>query len=983
VALLDSSTFKILWQRQLSGDLQAGFSTDGAKLVVYNASNGQVIELDQADGKFLRSIGTYDLGRKLRVGSGYFALYTISVTDSTIARIYRLSDGGTVRDWTDERVETLYGNVGFAGTGTNEYLYSRRMRIKVNDGTITKFAEPTTQAMYAGTDVDGNIAQEIWTRSGDLNGTFQNFRILRTDGTSFNLPAPLSGETQSMAGLFRGTGNYRVVYILSQRLVSGNRVTQVRGYRLTDGALVSTTPLTTTVANSYAAGHVPFGRLFSPTEGANLITFRPDPTGHNSLGVFRIATTSNEGQRLGEISGVIDKVLPTLAGAVYSSRFVSGGSNFEALASTARRTKPTTWTQFPSGSFASTSVPTTLALSPSGNVFAYAKTDRSVADQLTLATVATGAALATLGNGYNQLAFVNDTDLYAQRTTGTQIDFLRRSGASIGTVSTIADSSALPLTANPVNGKVAVTNYNATRKDVKVYDTAGGVQTIPLATQPIRAQFGADGVFNLVSIGAANQVTVKRYNVATATPTLLSENTLTLTYANANNVRASISASGRILALYAPTGASGATFGQTPSTLRLYRLPDLAPLATYGDFLPTSLTSLEVAPDGALVYAADGQHAPGYLVPLFVDGLTAPAEVGSGDTFNLTVKLPWRAQEATTVALTSTGGLTHPATVVVPLNDSGAIVPVKVDPTNTASTQTITATLNGLTYSINVSVVPPRPLTLTLNPTTVKGGTSSTATLTLIGVAPTGGLTVDLNTNHTAAQVPATVLVPEGQKSVTFTVTTKPVASLVSAARVNATANGRTAYANLKIEAPKVTALTTDVTSLNGGNRVRVTATLDGPAPTEGLTVTLTSSITAAIANTTIVIPAGASTANKLVTTLPVFPDKSVTLTGAYQSSSATAGVTVKAARVLAAAFGTDRVRAGETVTGTVLLSASTSANYPLFVKINGETINFTFAAGQNLVLPSFVMPTLDPGVYMVEIGNELGTVVVPIEIIE
>jgi hypothetical protein len=64
---------------------------------------------------------------------------------------------------------------------------------------------------------------------------------------------------------------------------------------------------------------------------------------------------------------------------------------------------------------------------------------------------------------------------------------------------------------------------------------------------------------------------------------------------------------------------------------------------------------------------------------------------------------------------------------------------------------------------------------LTLNPTTVPVGTSSTGTVTLTGAAPPSGAIVALTSGNTSvAQVPSTVTVPAGARSGTFTVTTGP-----------------------------------------------------------------------------------------------------------------------------------------------------------------------------------------------------------------
>jgi F5/8 type C domain-containing protein len=67
---------------------------------------------------------------------------------------------------------------------------------------------------------------------------------------------------------------------------------------------------------------------------------------------------------------------------------------------------------------------------------------------------------------------------------------------------------------------------------------------------------------------------------------------------------------------------------------------------------------------------------------------------------------------------------------------------------------------------------------VSLNPTTVVGGGSSTGTVTLSAPAPAGGAVVSLSSGNTAvATVPASVTVPASAISATFTVNTSAVSS--------------------------------------------------------------------------------------------------------------------------------------------------------------------------------------------------------------
>jgi hypothetical protein len=94
---------------------------------------------------------------------------------------------------------------------------------------------------------------------------------------------------------------------------------------------------------------------------------------------------------------------------------------------------------------------------------------------------------------------------------------------------------------------------------------------------------------------------------------------------------------------------------------------------------------------------------------------------------------------------------------------------------------TISATGAGVTQSQTLTVVPTAPppsatlTSYTVNPTSVVGGNPSTGTITLSGPAPAGGVVVHLTTLlPLSASPPASVTVPAGATSVTFTITTFP-----------------------------------------------------------------------------------------------------------------------------------------------------------------------------------------------------------------
>ena len=188
---------------------------------------------------------------------------------------------------------------------------------------------------------------------------------------------------------------------------------------------------------------------------------------------------------------------------------------------------------------------------------------------------------------------------------------------------------------------------------------------------------------------------------------------------------------------------------------------------------------------------------------------------------------------------------------------------------------------------------------LSVNPTSVTGGNSSTGTVTLSGAAPTGGALITLSSNNTtAANVPSSVTVAAGATSATFTVSTSAVAAS-AIVTVSAAYSGTTSTASLTVTAPPpppltLSSLTLSPSSVIGGlGSSTGTVTLTGPAPVGGAQVTLSSSSGAASVPTIVIVPAGATSANFTVNTSPVLISTSATISATYSGMTRTANLAV------------------------------------------------------------------------------------------
>jgi hypothetical protein len=149
--------------------------------------------------------------------------------------------------------------------------------------------------------------------------------------------------------------------------------------------------------------------------------------------------------------------------------------------------------------------------------------------------------------------------------------------------------------------------------------------------------------------------------------------------------------------------------------------------------------------------------------------------------------------------------------------------------------------------------VPPPSLgvaSMSLNPTTVTGGNSSTGTVTLTAVAP-APTTVAIASNNAAATVPNSVVVPAGLSSRTFSVSTTQVQAMTTAV-ITASLNGTSRSANLTINSAAGGADTVSITRAEydtGNRRLRVEATSTRSTATLRVFVTSTNQLIGTLSN--------------------------------------------------------------------------------------------------------------------------------------
>lgn len=239
--------------------------------------------------------------------------------------------------------------------------------------------------------------------------------------------------------------------------------------------------------------------------------------------------------------------------------------------------------------------------------------------------------------------------------------------------------------------------------------------------------------------------------------------------------------------------------------------------------------------------------------------------------------------------------------------------------TSLSKTTTVPAALSvSVTFTTNLN-------TLALNPSPVVGGNTITGTVTLNAPAPTMGATVTLSDNLAATTLPASVLIPAGTTSKTFTITTTSVAASQSGI-VTASYRGINKTAPLSVQPIALSTLTLSTSDIGGGGTVTGTVTLNGPAPAAGATIPLSDNIAAATTPASVFIPAGLKTKTFAITTVPVTVSQSGIVTASFGGVLKSMPLIVGPIALSSLVVTPVSVAGGVNVTGTVILNGPAPA---------------------------------------------------------
>src|SRR5438067_5280342 len=173
---------------------------------------------------------------------------------------------------------------------------------------------------------------------------------------------------------------------------------------------------------------------------------------------------------------------------------------------------------------------------------------------------------------------------------------------------------------------------------------------------------------------------------------------------------------------------------------------------------------------------------------------------GATGTIALTSSAP--AGGASVSLSSGSSAVSVPATVAIAQGSASATFAIATSAVSTTTSTSLSASYGGTTKTATFTVTPaataPSLASLTLNRTSVVGGTSVIGMVALTSAAPSGGAFVTLASSSSAASVPPNVVVAAGATSATFTVSTAATRKNVIAT-ISATYAGVTKMATIKV----------------------------------------------------------------------------------------------------------------------------------------------------------------------------------------
>ncbi len=268
---------------------------------------------------------------------------------------------------------------------------------------------------------------------------------------------------------------------------------------------------------------------------------------------------------------------------------------------------------------------------------------------------------------------------------------------------------------------------------------------------------------------------------------------------------------------------------------------------------------------------------------------------GSGSTGTISISKAAPSGGFAVSVTSSSRAATVPESVTVPAGSKSITFNATTSPVAAPTTVTLTGKSGTFKATASLKVNPPSLAALTLNPSTVIGGSSSIGTIRLSGAAPLGGTAIGIKSSTSSASVPSKVNVEAGATSVTFAITTKSVASK-STSTITVTLGTAKIGMPLTLTPLGITSLILNPDAVKGGSPSTATVTLSGPAPSGGVTCSIKCSNASASVPATITVPAGSDNTTFTVATQKASQAVTANITATSNGTSSSATLAIQPA---------------------------------------------------------------------------------------
>jgi hypothetical protein len=362
-----------------------------------------------------------------------------------------------------------------------------------------------------------------------------------------------------------------------------------------------------------------------------------------------------------------------------------------------------------------------------------------------------------------------------------------------------------------------------------------------------------------------------------------------------------------------------------------------------------------------------GQYFVGLLsLPIYTHVELTPNPVVGGVSVTGKVTLPASAPVGgSVITLTSSdAGVKVPASVTVPAGAISQTFAVTTTGVATNTTATISAKFGVGTGTAKLVRTQAALASLDATPTTILAGQTVTATVKLNGLAGLGGDLVQLSSANPNATVPASTVIYNGSGLATFQIKTA-IAATSYTSQITAKFGAVTKTVQIEVD-PCLSSLTISSASVVAGATAQGVVKFSGKAAS-AVTVSLSSSTSAATVPSSVIVPAGATLVAFNITTAGVNVATTATITAKEGSLTQTVTLTITPAVLSFFTLSPTSVKGGTGVQGIVRLngpagpagvsvtlsSPSTSATVPAKVVIAPGASYFVVAIGTKPVTTS------------------------------